>query len=133
MREGLWWRNEWKEPVDVAQGHIHQCFDIMRHGGFSKAWRWQGVPAGLIDAVVRVCTSPYGKAKIMVVDTFHLFPETMEFLKEIEEFYGFKAEVFCAEGVPVGDKAGYDKKCEYLKTCVCGKNILKFTFIAKFN
>jgi len=51
-----------------------------------------------------------GKAKIMVVDTFHLFPETMEFLREIEDFYGFKAEVFCAEGVPVGDKAAYDKK-----------------------
>ena len=51
-----------------------------------------------------------GKVKIMVVDTFHLFPETMEFLREIEDFYGFKAEVFCAEGVPVGDKAGYDKK-----------------------
>jgi phosphoadenylyl-sulfate reductase (thioredoxin) len=51
-----------------------------------------------------------GKATIMVVDTFHLFPETMEFLREIEDFYGFKAEVFCAEGVPVGDKAAYDKK-----------------------
>lgn len=51
-----------------------------------------------------------GKCKVMVVDTFHLFPETMEFLKEIEDFYGFKAEVFCAEGVPVGDKAAYDKK-----------------------
>eukprot|EP00574_Skeletonema_japonicum_P001907 CAMPEP_0201740614 /NCGR_PEP_ID=MMETSP0593-20130828/46393_1 /ASSEMBLY_ACC=CAM_ASM_000672 /TAXON_ID=267983 /ORGANISM="Skeletonema japonicum, Strain CCMP2506" /LENGTH=447 /DNA_ID=CAMNT_0048234935 /DNA_START=17 /DNA_END=1360 /DNA_ORIENTATION=- len=51
-----------------------------------------------------------GKAKVMVVDTFHLFPETMEFLREIEEFYGFKAEVFCAEGVPVGDKAAYDAK-----------------------
>ena len=51
-----------------------------------------------------------GKAKVMVVDTFHLFPETMEFLREIEEFYGFSAEVFCAEGVPVGDKAAYDKK-----------------------
>jgi len=46
----------------------------------------------------------------MVVDTFHLFPETMEFLREIEEFYDFKAEVFCAEGVPVGDKAAYDAK-----------------------
>ena len=34
-----------------------------------------------------------GKCKIMVVDTFHLFPETMEFLKEIEDFYDFKAEV----------------------------------------
>ena len=51
-----------------------------------------------------------GKATIMCVDTFHLFPETMEFLAEIEEFYGFKAEVFCAEGVPVGDKAAYDTK-----------------------
>ncbi len=51
-----------------------------------------------------------GKCKVMVVDTFHLFPETMEFLREIEEFYGFKAEVFCAEGIPVGDKAAYDKR-----------------------
>jgi phosphoadenosine phosphosulfate reductase len=50
------------------------------------------------------------KCKIMCVDTFHLFPETMEFLKEIEEYYGFKAEVFCAEGIPVGDKAAYDKR-----------------------
>ena len=51
-----------------------------------------------------------GKCKVMVVDTFHLFPETMEFLREIEEFYDFKAEVFCAEGIPVGDKAAYDKR-----------------------
>mmetsp|Transcript_9370 Transcript_9370/g.23335 ORF Transcript_9370/g.23335 Transcript_9370/m.23335 type:complete len:430 (+) Transcript_9370:119-1408(+) len=50
------------------------------------------------------------KCTIMCVDTFHLFPETMEFLKEIEEHYGFKAEVFCAEGIPVGDKAAYDKR-----------------------
>jgi len=51
-----------------------------------------------------------GKCKIMCVDTFHLFPETMEFLKSIEEHYDFKAEVFCAEDVPVGDKAAYDAK-----------------------
>lgn len=51
-----------------------------------------------------------GKCKIMVVDTFHLFPETMDFLKEVEEFYKVKADVFCAEGVPVGDKAAYDAK-----------------------
>lgn len=50
------------------------------------------------------------KCTIMCVDTFHLFPETMEFLKEIEDHYGFKAEVFCAEGIPVGDKNGYDKR-----------------------
>merc|ERR1712134_224152 len=51
-----------------------------------------------------------GKCTVMCVDTFHLFPETMEFLKEIEDFYGFKAEVFCAEGIPVGDKDAYDKR-----------------------
>jgi phosphoadenosine phosphosulfate reductase len=51
-----------------------------------------------------------GRAKVMVVDTFHLFPETMVFLKEIEDTYGFKAEVFCAEGVDVSDKAGFDAK-----------------------
>ena len=51
-----------------------------------------------------------GKCTVMCVDTFHLFPETMAFLREVEDFYGFKAEVFCAEGVPVGDKAAYDAK-----------------------
>merc|ERR1719456_469527 len=49
-----------------------------------------------------------GKVKIMVVDTFHLFPETMEFLKQLEKKYNFKADVFQAEGCP--DKAAYDKK-----------------------
>lgn len=51
-----------------------------------------------------------GKCKVMVVDTFHLFPETMDFLRQVEDAYGFKAEVFCAEGVPVGDKPAFDKK-----------------------
>ncbi|GKZ00645.1 hypothetical protein MPSEU_001016700 [Mayamaea pseudoterrestris] len=51
-----------------------------------------------------------GKAKIMVVDTFHLFPETMDFLKTLESKYNFKAEVFCADGIPVNDKAAFDKR-----------------------
>ena len=51
-----------------------------------------------------------GRAKIMVVDTFHLFPETMEFLKVLEDKYEFKATVFCADGIPVGDKAAFDKR-----------------------
>ena len=32
-----------------------------------------------------------GKCKVMVVDTFHLFPETMSFLGELESHYKFKA------------------------------------------
>jgi len=51
-----------------------------------------------------------GKCTVMCVDTFHLFPETMEFLKDIEKAYEFKAEVFCADGIPVADKAAYDKR-----------------------
>jgi len=50
------------------------------------------------------------KCKIMVVDTFHLFPETLPFLKKIEGEFGFKAEVFTAEGVPLYDKDAYDAK-----------------------
>jgi len=46
----------------------------------------------------------------MVVDTFHLFDETMPFLRSLEDHYGFKAEVFCAEGVPVGDKVRMDEE-----------------------
>jgi len=51
-----------------------------------------------------------GKCKIMVVDTFHLFDETLPFLKSLEEKYKFSADVFCAEGVPLYDKAGFDAK-----------------------
>mmetsp|Transcript_9373 Transcript_9373/g.15583 ORF Transcript_9373/g.15583 Transcript_9373/m.15583 type:complete len:428 (-) Transcript_9373:50-1333(-) len=51
-----------------------------------------------------------GKCKIMFVDTFHLFPETVEFIKEVEGHYGFEGEMFCAEGVPVFDKDAFDAK-----------------------
>ncbi len=32
------------------------------------------------------------KCTIMCVDTFHLFPETMDFLKTVEKEYNFEAE-----------------------------------------
>jgi 3'-phosphoadenosine 5'-phosphosulfate sulfotransferase (PAPS reductase)/FAD synthetase len=64
----------------------------------------------ITDLLARMGYLKSGQAKIMVVDTFHLFPETMEFLKTLESTYGFQAEVFCAEGIPLGDKAAYDKK-----------------------
>lgn len=49
-----------------------------------------------------------GKAKIMVVDTFHLFDSTMPFLSTLEEKYNFKATVFQAEGCD--NKDVFDKK-----------------------
>jgi len=64
----------------------------------------------ITDMLSRMGYLKDGDAKIMVVDTFHLFPETMDFLKTLEDKYEFKAEIFCAEGIPVGDKAAFDKR-----------------------
>jgi phosphoadenylyl-sulfate reductase (thioredoxin) len=64
----------------------------------------------ITDMLSRMGYLKNGAAKIMVVDTFHLFPETMDFLKTLEDKYEFKAEIFCAEGIPVGDKAAFDKR-----------------------
>jgi phosphoadenylyl-sulfate reductase (thioredoxin) len=64
----------------------------------------------ITDLLGRMGYLKSGQAKIMVVDTFHLFPETMEFLKVLEKKYDFKADIFCAEGIPVGDKAAFDKR-----------------------
>ena len=47
----------------------------------------------ITDLLGRLGLLKNGKAKIMVVDTFHLFPETMVFLDEMEKHYDFKAEV----------------------------------------
>lgn len=69
------------------------------------------------DAVITHLLSRLGyltpkndKCTVMVVDTFHLFPETMSFLSTIEKEYNFKAEVFNAEGIENGDKQGFDKR-----------------------
>jgi phosphoadenosine phosphosulfate reductase len=64
----------------------------------------------ITDLLGRMGYLSTGKAKIMVVDTFHLFPETMDYLKVLESKFDFKAEVFCADGIPIGDKAAFDKR-----------------------
>ncbi|CAI5464398.1 unnamed protein product [Closterium sp. Yama58-4] len=48
------------------------------------------------------------KVKVVFIDTFHLFPETYQFLKDCEERFGFKAEVFQAAGL--NSKEDYVKK-----------------------
>jgi phosphoadenosine phosphosulfate reductase len=42
------------------------------------------------------------KARVFAIDTHHLFPETYELWREVEQRYGTKVEVF--EGPPVEDK-----------------------------
>jgi len=39
-----------------------------------------------------------GRVQVMFVDTFYLFEETIEFMRQTEERYGFKANWFHAEG-----------------------------------
>eukprot|EP00310_Coccolithus_braarudii_P016865 CAMPEP_0183359800 /NCGR_PEP_ID=MMETSP0164_2-20130417/53296_1 /TAXON_ID=221442 /ORGANISM="Coccolithus pelagicus ssp braarudi, Strain PLY182g" /LENGTH=448 /DNA_ID=CAMNT_0025533997 /DNA_START=44 /DNA_END=1390 /DNA_ORIENTATION=+ len=57
-----------------------------------------------------------GKAKVMVVDTYHLFDETMPFLADVEKKYNFQAEVFGPVGLPSARNlspetfADFDKK-----------------------
>ena len=66
------------------------------------------------------------KIKVIFIDTFFLFEESIAFMKETEEFYGFKANWYhcadCADAEEFYDKYGedywmqdledYDKKCK---------------------
>jgi len=50
----------------------------------------------ILDAIAKA--GMLDKIDIIFIDTFHLFPESIDFLKEIEEHYGFKAKVYhCAD------------------------------------
>jgi phosphoadenosine phosphosulfate reductase len=52
------------------------------------------------------------KARVFAIDTHHLFPETYELWREVEQRYGTKIEVF--EGAPVDDKLWESKPDLYL-------------------
>jgi len=67
------------------------------------------------DAVITYILHKFGlidKLKILAVDTLHLFPETLTFLKDVEKAYNFKAHMSMAVGVEgegAEAKANYDK------------------------
>jgi len=56
-----------------------------------------------------------GKAKVMVVDTYHLFDDTMPFLQKVEEKYGFTADVFGPVGMSSPRNLAADNYEEYDK------------------
>jgi phosphoadenosine phosphosulfate reductase len=62
----------------------------------------------ILDLLSRIGAFKNPKFKVVFIDTFHLFDETYQFLKECEERYGFKAEVFHAADVP--DKQAFQEK-----------------------
>jgi len=44
-------------------------------------------------------------AQVAFIDTFHLFPETLAFLEDVQKRYAFRAHVFHARDFP--DKAAF--------------------------
>lgn len=53
-------------------------------------------------------TLPIPHPQVIFIDTFHLFPETIQFLRRLEAAFGFKAETFHI--VDCATKAEYDAK-----------------------
>eukprot|EP00904_Undaria_pinnatifida_P003436 jgi/Undpi1/13093/HiC_scaffold_8.g02755.m1 len=78
----------------------------------------------ILDAIAKA--GLLDKIQVVFVDTYFLFPESLEFLHEVEEHYGFKAKVYhcadCDTQQAFYDKYGedywmedideYDKKCK---------------------
>ncbi|KAG0627065.1 hypothetical protein M758_2G171300 [Ceratodon purpureus] len=62
----------------------------------------------ILDLLSRIGALSDEKVKIIFIDTFHLFPETHQFLSELEKRYGFKAHTFHAANV--NSKEEYDAK-----------------------
>lgn len=62
----------------------------------------------ILDLLSRLGYLQNGKVKVGFIDTFHLFPETISFLDDVEKRYGFSAHRFCAAGCDT--KADYDAK-----------------------
>ncbi|KAL3680759.1 hypothetical protein R1sor_023715 [Riccia sorocarpa] len=62
----------------------------------------------ILDLLHRVGALSDQKVKIIFIDTLHLFPETLEFLAEVEKRYEFKAHRFQAQGI--SNKEEYDAK-----------------------
>lgn len=62
----------------------------------------------ILDLLHKLGAFKQPKLNVIFIDTYHLFDETYAFLKDCEERYGFKSEVFHA--ADVGSKAEYDDK-----------------------
>lgn len=62
----------------------------------------------ILDLLNKLGVLTDGRVKIIFIDTFHLFPETYDFLHSLEKRYGFKAHVFHAAGV--NGKEEYSEK-----------------------
>jgi phosphoadenosine phosphosulfate reductase len=77
-------------------------------GRVSLACSFQKEETVLLDMLFAV--EP--KARVFAIDTHHLFPETYEYWKQVEQRYGTTIEVF--EGQPVEDKLWERKPDLYL-------------------
>jgi phosphoadenosine phosphosulfate reductase len=62
--------------------------------------------AVILDALAKC--DLLSKVPIVFVDTFTLFPETLLYLKEVEQHYGFQSVIYHAEGC--ADQSDYESK-----------------------
>jgi len=98
-----------KHLEDQAMFALKVCCD-MHHQNAVYPTAMNAGGAVTLHLLHRLGYHKANKCKIMVVDTFHLFDETHEFLRQLESHYSFKAQVFCAQGIALGDKDAFDKK-----------------------
>lgn len=86
-----------------------QALSTLKHtlGSFERPTFPCALIAGdvvLLDLLHRLGAFEMDKFKVVFIDTYHLFPETYQFLAECEARYGFKAEVFHAADVSSKDE-----------------------------
>ena len=60
----------------------------------------------ILDAIAKA--GLLDKTSVVFIDTYFLFPETPDFLREVEQHYGFKAKVYHAADVATQEEF-YDK------------------------
>ena len=60
----------------------------------------------ILDAIAKA--GLLDKIDIIFIDTFFLFPESLDFLREVEAHYGFKAKIYHADDCETQEEF-YDK------------------------
>lgn len=60
----------------------------------------------ILDAIAKA--GLLNKISVVFIDTYFLFPETLDFLHEVEKHYGFKAKIYHAADVATQEEF-YDK------------------------
>jgi phosphoadenosine phosphosulfate reductase len=98
-------------PADVEERSAEEILALVLDafpGRVALACSFQKEETVLLDMLFALDA----KARVFTIDTHHLFPETYEYWKQVEQRYGTTIEVF--EGPPVEDRLWETKPDLYL-------------------